>query len=960
MIGVGARLRFDRRPYAMALIGGGLGVLYLTAFAALELVPLLAPVVAFALLAAIAALAAVLALRFDAEALAALAAFGGLLAPVLVEAATSVALLFGYVAVVNATVLAIAWRRSWRALNLVGFLFTFLFALWWGFEFYRPEYFASVEPFLVLFFAAYVAVPVANGVIAPATDRRLDAMLVFGVPIVAFALQATLVRGTEHGLAWSAAAVALVYAILWFALRRRREPALAPLAAAHGALALIFATLVVPLAVDPHWTSAIWAVEAAGVYWNACRQDSRFGRAFGLVLQLATGAVFVLGGVNAYAEPAFADRQFMGIAAIALSGLATARFGDQRGESLPEGERALLPWVFAWACGWWLAGGALEVERHVAARLESHAMLAWVVGSVAVALALARPLRWPRLEFAALALLPSLAVAIAYDLWRRHTGMLAFGWALYPMAWALHFVVLHRAEARLSGSAPAPRSPLAQWLSATHIVGALLLLGQLAWEAGEWTARVTPMSTAWAACAHLLPLAAYLFAIAFAARRQGWPVRTFGEAYVRVVGTLVAVALGVGFAVLATLHPGDASPLPYVPVLNPLEITLVVALGAIFAWARWLSDEASTRGWIAAGAFVILNGAVIRAVHHWLDVPWRFAALAASKPLQAALTLTWSAAALALMLIAHRRGTRSLWLAGAGLLAASVVKLFVVDLAALSGLTRVVAFLGVGVLLLIWTLIPIYNIVMVSLESKGDVFTNTIFPEEPTLDSFWIVVTQGYWYLEYFWEQFGNSLYIGVATVFFTLAIGSLASFAIGRMRIRYGWLLSNAALLTYVIPASFLAIPFYRIMQIYGLTNNLWSVIAAEVTFATPYAIFIFQQYGTSIPLELDEAARIDGASPFQVYWKIYLPLMAPALVAVGTYALLLAWNEYLYQFLLLSSKQSMSVPVALAQFFNSDEAPWNYMMATAIVYAIPPVAIYYAFRRRMSAGLTMGGVKG
>ncbi len=268
--------------------------------------------------------------------------------------------------------------------------------------------------------------------------------------------------------------------------------------------------------------------------------------------------------------------------------------------------------------------------------------------------------------------------------------------------------------------------------------------------------------------------------------------------------------------------------------------------------------------------------------------------------------------------------------------------------------------IGVAVLLLIWTLIPIYNIVMVSLESKGDVFTNTIWPDDPSADSFWIVITQGYWYLEYFWHQFGNSVYIGVATVFFTLAIGSLASFAIGRMRIKYGWLLSNAALLTYVIPASFLAIPFYRIMQIYGLTNNLWSVIAAEVTFATPYAIFIFQQYGTSIPIELDEAARIDGASPVQVYWKIYLPLMAPALVAVGTYALLLAWNEYLYQFLLLSSKESMSVPVALAQFFNSDEAPWNYMMATAIVYSIPPVAIYYVFRRRMSAGLTSGGVKG
>jgi len=270
------------------------------------------------------------------------------------------------------------------------------------------------------------------------------------------------------------------------------------------------------------------------------------------------------------------------------------------------------------------------------------------------------------------------------------------------------------------------------------------------------------------------------------------------------------------------------------------------------------------------------------------------------------------------------------------------------------------AALAVGVVILIWTLTPIYNIVIVALEAHGDVFTNDIWPVKPSLESFWVILTQGHWYLEYFWHQFGNSLYVGLATVFLTLLIGSLASFSIGRMRIRQGWLVSNAALLTYVIPASFLAIPFYRIMHLYGLSNNLWAVIAAEVTFATPYAIFIFQQYGVSIPIELDEAARIDGASPTQIYYRIYLPLMAPALVAVGTYALLLAWNEYLYQFLLLSSKRSMTVPVALAQFLNSDEAPWNYMMATAIVYSVPPVAIYYAFRRRMTAGLAMGGIKG
>jgi multiple sugar transport system permease protein len=270
------------------------------------------------------------------------------------------------------------------------------------------------------------------------------------------------------------------------------------------------------------------------------------------------------------------------------------------------------------------------------------------------------------------------------------------------------------------------------------------------------------------------------------------------------------------------------------------------------------------------------------------------------------------------------------------------------------------AAVAFAVVLVIWTVAPIYNMVFVSLETHGDVFTTNIWPEHPTLKSFWVVLTEGYWYLQYFWHQFANSIYIGAATTFLTLLIGSLASFSIGRMRLKNGWIVSNAALLTYVIPASFLAIPFYSIMIKYGLANNLWAVIFAEVTFATPYAIFIFQQYGVSIPIELDEAARIDGASPLQVYLRIYLPLMAPALVAVGTYALLLAWNEYLYQFMLLSSTRSMTVPVALAQFLNSDEAPWNYMMATAIIYAIPPVAIYYAFRRRMTAGLTMGGVKG
>lgn len=266
----------------------------------------------------------------------------------------------------------------------------------------------------------------------------------------------------------------------------------------------------------------------------------------------------------------------------------------------------------------------------------------------------------------------------------------------------------------------------------------------------------------------------------------------------------------------------------------------------------------------------------------------------------------------------------------------------------------------VSVILLVWTLLPIYNIIRVALQAKEDVLSTSVLPTTISGFAFNTVLHQAYWLLQTFWSQMGNSFYIGVTVSLLTLAIGSLTSFVISRMRVRSGWILTHAALLTYTIPMSFLAIPFYGIMGKYGLTNSPIAVIAVEVTFATPYAIFIFQQYGASIPLELDEAARIDGASPLQIFYRIYLPLMAPALVAIGTYALLLSWNEYLYAFLLLSGGTVVTVPVALGKFLAGDEARWNLLMAAAIIYAIPPLIIYYGVRRKMTGGLTMGGVKG
>ena len=264
--------------------------------------------------------------------------------------------------------------------------------------------------------------------------------------------------------------------------------------------------------------------------------------------------------------------------------------------------------------------------------------------------------------------------------------------------------------------------------------------------------------------------------------------------------------------------------------------------------------------------------------------------------------------------------------------------------------------------LLLWSLTPVYNMLLIALDpDEGDIeFEGTLWPADPSLHSFRTVITQGHWLLEDFWHQLGNSFFIGVMTMGLTVLIGSLASFALGRMRLSRGWLLANAPLVTYAVPTSFLVIPFMRLMSNYGLSNNLWAIVAANVTFATPYAILILRQYAKLIPLELDEAAQIDGASPAQVYRRVYVPLMAPALAAVGTFALLLAWNEYLYQYVLLSSTRNMTVAVAIAQFFNSDEAPWNYMMAAALIYSLPPIVIFYALRRFMAAGLTRGALKG
>jgi multiple sugar transport system permease protein len=266
-----------------------------------------------------------------------------------------------------------------------------------------------------------------------------------------------------------------------------------------------------------------------------------------------------------------------------------------------------------------------------------------------------------------------------------------------------------------------------------------------------------------------------------------------------------------------------------------------------------------------------------------------------------------------------------------------------------------------GAVLLVWSLVPVYNMFLAALDPGGhNEFTYEVWPSHPTLDVFTTLWKADDEDVRDIWPQFANSITIGLAVMMLTVLVASLSSFAIGRMRLGRDWTLSSAALLTYAIPSSTLIIPFLRVMHIYGLVDNPLAVITAEVTLATPYAILVLQYYAKLIPTELDDAARIDGASVVQLYVWIYVPLMAPALAAVGTYALLFAWNDYFYQYMLLMSEKHSTVAMALEQFFDDDDAPWNYMMAIAILYSLPPIAIFYALRRFMASGLTAGGIKG
>jgi multiple sugar transport system permease protein len=265
----------------------------------------------------------------------------------------------------------------------------------------------------------------------------------------------------------------------------------------------------------------------------------------------------------------------------------------------------------------------------------------------------------------------------------------------------------------------------------------------------------------------------------------------------------------------------------------------------------------------------------------------------------------------------------------------------------------------IGIPVFLWTMIPIYHMVLFAISAKDQGFAGKLWPDNPTLRNFEMVFKQEHHFLNYFWQQLWSSVLIAFTVGLLTLLVATGTAFAISRLRVRGGRILMNLALFTYFIPAAFLAVPMYKAMGTYGLLNSRWAMILAMVTLASPYAIWVLKQASDKLPVELDEAAIVDGASAWQLFRMVYLPLMVPSIVAIGIYAVLLAWNEYLYAFLLMSNEKEVTLAVALGLFLSADDSPWELLMATGVLYALPPAAIYYTFKRYMVSGLTAGAVK-
>ena len=660
LLAIGWRIGDRRGAYGLVLQGGGVGVLYLTVFAATKLNTLLPTGAAFPLMVAICALSAFLAVRQNASSLAFMGSTGGFLAPILLASGGgSHVALFSYYAVLNAGILAIAWFKAWRPLNLLGFVFTFTIGTAWGATAYRPEFLFSVEPFLILFFLMYVGIALLYALRREiALKSYVDGTLVFGTPIVAMGLQAALIKDIEFGLAWSAVALAAFYLGVATALVRRRNR-LGLMFDAMLALAVIFGTLAVPLAFTGLTTSAAWAVEGAAIVWLSVRQRSLVQLTFGLLAQAAAAFAFLV-GITFNPEPVgLPVLNGAYIATLLLAGAGVFTGWWLHGRSEARAWRPVLPQIglvmAVWGLLWWIGGGISEIstysEVHVdqnRAQFLLNALALFAVLSAWLAHLARRRLAWPLAEWPALALPPVIALLAISALNLDEAPLTGLGWAAWPAAAISGYLLLWRQQRDVPRMLLAPLHTLLFWT----ICGLLALEGYCRLRAyvpeGAWS---------WSAWAYGFGL--LLLLLSGPGARLRWPIARFAQAYL-VWGAAPLAALLWLWSIASLQSDGDASPLFWLPLINPLDIAQLLVFLAIATWLRRLSAlgirwRHPAFDYLAlATAFLWFNALLLRTMHHRFHADYGLDAVLTSINLQQVLLVGWSALVFGALWFARR------------------------------------------------------------------------------------------------------------------------------------------------------------------------------------------------------------------------------------------------------------------------------------------------------------------
>lgn len=699
LLALGWRLRLARPAYAQVLQGGAVAVLYLTLFVAFRFYDVLAVGPVFALMVVVAALAAALAVLQDARPLAVIGALGGFATPLLVSTGggDQVAL-FSYYLVLDLGIAAVAWFRTWRVLNLIGFIGTFAVGSAWGVMRYQPEHYASSQAFLIVYFLLFNAI-LLMPLRRPSTSRSdgwVNGSLLFGLPTISFALQIGLVRDTPYASAVSA----LVLAAFYVALARLLRSRLATLFEASLAIAIVFLTLVIPFALDARSTAGAWALEGAGLVWLGLRQARRLPRLFGYALLVLAGGAMLFAHER-YGAPTAVFNALLFNALMAAAASLAAAFFVRRGAlagALMAGEAIAEPLLVGWATLWAVSAAGVQIDVFVH---WPFVVTAWIVGLSAIALVftvLSSRLDWPTVAYPVVGHAPLLALAVLAGAVSLSSPASGGGWWAWPLALAVHGFVLWRAASRW----PAPLQP------AIHALGLLLLAGLGALQGSAITRDWGDTASAWAWLGWLVVPALLLAAVTRPAIEGLWPVRAAPVAYRSIAGALLAVGLLLWTLLANLVSNGAASPLPYLPLLNPLDLGIGVALLAAWQWSAGDAARSTLQPLprapavlLALAGFVWLNAMLVRAFHHFGDVPFRFSAWTQSLAVQTGITLLWTVIALVLMWLAARRALRLPWMAGAALLAAVVAKLVLVDLSGSGTVTRIVSFIGVGVLMLV-------------------------------------------------------------------------------------------------------------------------------------------------------------------------------------------------------------------------------------------------------------------